>query len=438
MHLYLYIIFSVFLISTSSCEDAVEIDRSYDDDLFPDVDADVVENVSTEFVTQWGDENDNYATSVVVIENGNIFVAGYTNISHQTDIALTKLDNRGDILWTKSEGTDGMEKVYDIETDTYGNIYVTGMTTGEFEGNISKGNEDLLLLKFDHSGELEWALQIGTEHEDSGRSIAVDDSGNIYACGYTDGIFDGESGSGTKDTVLIKAKNSGELLWIKQIAATAFSLCTSMEITSSQYLYLGGTTEGVFGENENSGHADLFVLKLDLNGNTIWSVVHGTEQHEYGGDIAVDSSDNVYITGQTNGAFKENKNMGGGDVFLGKFDKDGAHIWTKQFGTEAFDEGSSITVDTMDNIYVSGVTYGAFEESVHYGVDDIFASKFDSNGENKWTKQFGTGASDWGKYITSDSFGNVYITGYTGGVLDFNPYQNESLDSFLMAIPAEG
>ncbi len=91
----------------------------------------------------------------------------------------------------------------------------------------------------------------------------------------------------------------------------------------------------------------------------------------------------------------------------------GAKQWTKQLGTSTTDYGNDITRDSSGNVYVTGYTYGGLNGNTNAGASDLFVVKYNSSGVNQWTKQLGTSASDEGKSITSDSSGNVYVTGYT-------------------------
>jgi len=449
-----FILFWFILYFTVSCEDAVEIDRRYDEESASDLDdghaapdtsdhishddesdADSGGNIPEEFTVQWGDEKDNYVKAVAVSNRG-IYVAGEVVNPLNEDVMISLLDRAGNVTLTVIEGSSKVEQVTDIEVDYEENLYVTGMTEGSFNGSVDN-SWDILLMKFSNTGDMVWSVQTGTEVRDRGNSVTIDRDGNIYVCGFTEGLFDGEASSGSSDTVLVKVGPSGKILWTKQFAATDYSLCKSIEITESQFLYLGGYTEGVFGENSNSGSMDSFILKLDLDGNIIWSKIHGTKREEYGGFIAVDSLDNVYITGQTSGIFENSETDVDTEIFLTKFDKDSNHLWTRQWGTSAFDKVNSITVDSMNNVYVTGSTYGAFEGSINIGLEDVFLAKFSSAGKREWVKQFGTHSADVAYSVAADFYNNLFIAGNTKGVFNYNPDQKGSIDAFLIAIPGE-
>jgi hypothetical protein len=96
--------------------------------------------------------------------------------------------------------------------------------------------------------------------------------------------------------------------------------------------------------------------------------------------VAVDSSNNIYVTGITEGGLDGNSNFGGEDLFLVKYNSSGTKQWTKQLGTPTSDYGNEVTVDSSGNIYVSGYTEGGLDGNTNAGNSDIFLVKFNSSG----------------------------------------------------------
>jgi hypothetical protein len=94
----------------------------------------------------------------------------------------------------------------------------------------------------------------------------------------------------------------------------------------------------------------------------------------------------------------------------------------KQLGTSSNDPAHGITTDNSGNVYVTGYTFGALDGNTNAGSGDIFVVKYDSAGVKQWTQQLGTGVYDSAYGIASDSSGNVYVTGFTSGALDGNPF----------------
>ena len=112
--------------------------------------------------------------------------------------------------------------------------------------------------------------------------------------------------------------------------------------------------------------------------------------------------------------------------------------WTKQLGTSRNDYGKGVTTDSSGNIYVTGTTGGGLDGNTSSGSDDIFLVKYDSSGTKQWTKQLGNHFKyEHGNGVTTDSSDNIYVTGYTSGGLDGNTSSGES-DIFLVKYDSSG
>ena len=151
-----------------------------------------------------------------------------------------------------------------------------------------------------------------------------------------------------------------------------------------------------------------------------WTKQLGTSSGDSGEGVTTDSSGNIYVTGNTGGDLDGNTSSGGQDIFLVKYDSSGTKQWTKQLGTTESDNGNDVTTDSSGNIYVTGGTSGGLDGNTNSGGQDIFLVKYNSSGTKQWTKQLGTSSWDEENGVTTDSSGNIYVTGWTGGGLDGN------------------
>jgi len=146
----------------------------------------------------------------------------------------------------------------------------------------------------------------------------------------------------------------------------------------------------------------------------------GTSSKDYGTSVTTDSSGNIYVTGYTEGGLDGNTNSGESDIFLVKYSSSGSELRPKQLGTSSSDSGNGVITDSSGNIYVTGYTLGGLDGNTNSGSYDMFLVKYNSSGTKQWTKQLGTSSSDSGNGVTTDSSGNIYVTGSTGGGLDGN------------------
>ena len=388
------------------------------------------------FTHQSGTSESDSGSGVVVDSSGNIYVTGKI-YSANPDIFLVKYNSSGVKQWTRQFGTSSTDYVSGIETDSSDNIYLTGLTTGGLDGNTNSGSSDIYLVKYNSSGTKQWTKQLGTSSGDSGYGVTVDSSDNIYVSGMTDGGLDGNTSSGDRDIILVKYNSSGTKQWTKQLGSSSWDYGTEVTVDSSDNIYVTGFTSGGLDGNTNSGDYDIFLVKYNSSGTKQWTQQLGTSSDDWGYGVTVDNSSNIYVTGYTEGGLDGNTNLGGQDIFLVKFNSSGVKQWTRQLATSVQDRGRGVTVDSLDNIYVTGDTAGGLDNNTNSGSDDIILVKYNSSGVKQWTKQMGTWNSDSGSAVTVDSSDNIYVTGDTQGGLD--GYTNAgSSDMFLMKFNSDG
>ena len=376
----------------------------------------------------------------------NIYVTGWTGggldgntNSGSSDIFLVKYNSSGVKQWTKQWGTSSLDYGYGVTADSSDNIYVTGFTDGALDGNTNSGGGDIFLVKYNSSGTKQWTKQLGTSSvADYGYGVATDSSDNIYVTGYTSGGLDGNTSSGgVLDLFLVKYNSSGTKQWTKQLGTSAKDVSQGVTVDSSDNIYVTGWTKGGLDGNTNSGVYDLFVVKYDSSGTKQWTQQLGTSSDDYGWRVTVDSSNNIYVTGYTYGGLDGNTNFGGVDIFLVKYNSSGTKQWTKQLGTSSWDSGYEVTVDSSNNIYVTGCTSGGLDGNTNSGDCDIFLVKYNSSGTKQWTQQLGTSSSDIANGVTVDSSNNIYVTGQTRGGLDGNTHSG-NYDIFLVKYNSSG
>jgi hypothetical protein len=393
-------------------------------------------------VKQFGTERSDYAAGVVVDATGNIYISGVTNGSFpgnsnagSEDVFLMKFDVNGAQQWVKQFGTNKNDTATGVAVDATGNVYITGETYGSFPGNRNERYRDGFLMKFDANGTQQWVKQFGTNKDDLISGVAVEGTGNAYITGTTDGSFPGNKNVG--DGFLLKFDANGAQQWVKQIGTYDHDDVNGVAIDATGNVYITGETTGSFPGYSNLGSWDGFVMMFDANGAQQWVKQFGTKEGEFVSGVAVDASNNVYITGTTRGSFPGNVNVGYIDVFLMKFDANGTQQWLKQFGTDDADDVNGIAVDATGNAYVTGDTSSSFPGNSNVGASDVFLLKFDTNGAQQWLKQLGTNDDESANGVAIDATGNVYIAGIAFGSFPGNSSAGKE-DVFLMKFDANG
>lgn len=303
-----------------------------------------------------------------------------------------------ELEWVKRTGGPDFEMARSMVIDAYSNVYTVGFFIGtvDFDPSSSTfpltsagGTADIFIQKLDINGELLWAKQIKTEltcftYQCRGTGIAIDDSSNVYVTGFFEGTTDFDPGPGI------------------------------VSLTSA-------------------GDKDIFIQKLDSNGELIWVKGMGGPGTDVGFSIAISDSGYIYSTGQFNGTvdFAPNaspytlSSVGEDAIFVQKLDKNGQILWAHNFGGIGFgDQGLAIAVDSWENVYTAGLfsNISDFDPSPDTSLASLekgmFIQKLDFAGNFLWAKEI---ANAYPRSITVDVIGNIYTTGDFSETTDFDP-----------------
>ncbi|MCB1191128.1 MAG: SBBP repeat-containing protein [Leptospiraceae bacterium] len=331
------------------------------------------------------------------------------------------------VLFTKQLG-NGIKstKAQAVATDSNGNVYMAGETGSGLDGNSQAGTMDFFVVKYNSSGTSQWTKQMGvTSKTTTAEGVATDSNGNVYVAGYTTGGLDGNTLSGTYDFFVVKYDSNGSKQWTKQMGVTSKGTQgKGITIDSNGNIYIAGHTNGSLDGNTVTGSVDLFVTKYNSSGTSQWTKLLGvTSKSTLATGIATDSNGNLYIVGYTNGGLDGNTVSGTYDVFVVKYDSNGSKQWTRQMGTNSkVTDGRGIATSS-DVIYITGAAQGSLDGNTTTGDYDAFVIKFNLGGSKQWTKLLGATSSSTESYgVATDSNGSIYTVGYTDGILDENKY----------------
>lgn len=289
-----------------------------------------------------------------------------------------------DFIFGKQFGTNQDDKARNLVTDSMGNIYVLGKTKGAI-GNENYGKNDSFIVKIDSSANTIWSKQVGSTEDDELTHAAIDESGNIYITGDI-----GVNEKNTSDVFVAKLDTNGEIIWDKQFGTDSTDTGANIVVDTNGDIYLIGFTKGSL-EGTSHGKNDCYILHLDNYGNKLNAVQFGTSGNDIIAGITIGEDSNVYVCGATEGNMGE-KNMGSYDLIWGIFTKELKQLEMRQFGTVEGDFSGEIKVDNQNNVYISGSTFGNAVNQ-QKGNGDALLQKWNDKGELIWTKQFGT--SNW-------------------------------------------
>jgi hypothetical protein len=392
------------------------------------------------YSTYLGGSNQQNAYGIAVDTSGDAFVTGYTTSgdfpttagAYQTfcrgsgscaDVFLTKLNPTGSgLIYSTFLGGSSVNGGYGVALDPAGDAYLTGYTAstdfpttpGAFQTVYGGGSDDAFITEFNTTGSaVIYSTFLGGNGQDVGSGIALDQNGDIYAVGGTEstnfpvspGAFQTQYGGGLDDGYAAKLSAGGAaLVYSTYLGGNGQDYSQHVAADGSGDAYVVGyststnypTTPGAF-QTALAGAANAVVTKLNPSGTAlVYSTYLGGNQDDGGSGIALDTSGNAYITGNTSstnfpitpGAFQGAcAGCPDSDAFVSEFNSTGSTlIYSTFLGGSTGNDGADIALDPSNNVYVSGytssadfpVTSGAFQTkcagSCEHG--DGFISKF--------------------------------------------------------------
>ncbi len=309
--------------------------------------------------------------------------------------------------WTSTIGGIGVEQVHAIATDAYDNVYICGsfretadLDPGVAELNItSTGSADVYIEKLNAAGELLWVKTFGSTSPDYAYDLKLDANANVYIIGRFSKTVDFDPGAGD----------------------ASFS---------------------------SAGATDIFLEKLDTDGNFQWVKTWGSTSTDAGEALAIDNDGNIYTTGYFKNTIDFDLGTGTTEltaqgtninIFIQKMDTNGDHIWAKALLGEAC-YPTALTTDDLGNVYTTGYFSGTVDfdpstatvNKTSHGLNDIFTQKLSPNGDFVWVSTVEGTGNNTPSDIAIASDGSVFVTGSFNGTADFDPSAN------AMDVPTTG
>lgn len=314
----------------------------------------------------------------------------------------------------------------------------------------------IIILLTSYSQKLDWVKNFGLKNQEScGTSIVTDKDGNVYSIGYFQETIDIDPGinifqlssKGEQDIYISKLDSLGNFIWGKSIGSTENEYPNSITIDKFANIYL----TGIFGKTvdfdpgsgyyglSSVGRSDVFILKLNSNGDFVWAKRFGGTSYDYAYELTIDSFNNVYTVGNFRrtvdfdpGAGTYNLTSSGmfpdyDNTFITKLNSNGGFIWAKQITGTNYNYGITITCDRNSDVIIGGIFYGSCDfdpganiynlNSINY---DNYILKLSSTGNFKWVKSFGGNGDDYIRSLKTDQLNNIFATGNFSDTVKFN------------------
>ena len=404
-----------------------------------------------------GDISQQFITNIVPDEKGDILVCGYFEgtmdagggalTSDVADMSLVKLDKDGNHLWSKLLGGP-LNQVGQVVPDGQGGIILTGQMEGSMDLGagplVSEGGFDAFIARFDAAGDLLWNKSFGGPGYQNAGQARIDPMGNIVLSGRFEQSIDlGEgplTSAGDHDAYVAKLDLEGNLLWSRSFGDPNQQLAVNVQTDrAGNILFTGffvGSIDFGGGALTSAGGFDVFVAKLDPQGNHLWSHGFGGDQIETVAALAVGASDHVFVTGTFNGTV----DFGAGpmeahpgllgDIFVIELDASGKLVQARAIAGDGQRIPYGLTLDAGGSPIVTGQFTGMLDagggplETTSLGDYDAFVFKLDPAGNHVYSARFGDGKMQVGEAVSMAAPDQPIVGGAFDGTIDLGdgPY----------------
>ncbi len=305
------------------------------------------------------------------------------------------------VVLAKTWGGPKTEGSQGIAVDSHGNIYITGFTYS-FR-SVSNQNSDTFLLKYNPSGSLLWQRTWGGNGTDQPSSVEVDSAGNIYVVGITNSFTHSPSCPGCFDVFILKFDPAGNLIWQKTWGDSWQYFAKGVAVDSSDNIY-------VTGQSSNYNGIQTFILKINSTGQLIWQRAWGTGLSiaSLDGSVALDSHGNIFVTGSL-----QTSNGDERSIYLFKVNSTGNLLWQYLWGDGNHDETDAIAADSSGAVYLTGHNHTLNNNGScsFHPCDSLLLMKVDENGSMIWQNVWKNADLVYGLGVAVDPSHYAYVTG---------------------------
>jgi len=340
------------------------------------------------FERTYGGADGDIGRSVEQTADGGYVVGGYTYSygAGSNDVYLVRTNTAGDTLWTQTIGGADHDWSESVQQTADGGFVLAGTTK-----SFGVGQQDCYLVKVKPNGDTLWTRTLGGMQDDDGYCVQQTADGGYILVGCTFSF-----GAGESDVYLVKTDAKGDTLWTRAFGGTSYDYGCSVRQTSDGGYVVAGYTYS-FG----AGYTDVYLIKTDANGDTLWTRAYGGTLDDYGWSVQQTSDGGYVIAG-----YAYVSGTGYCDIYLIKTDATGDTLWTRTFGGRGEDQGYSVWQTVDDGFVIAGHTtsFGA-------GGYDVYLVRTDAGGDTLWTRTFGGTTHDHGRSVRQTADGGYVIAG---------------------------
>jgi hypothetical protein len=337
-------------------------------------------SAQTNWERTYGGQNDEAGYSVQQTSDGGYIIAGYTYSygAGGRDVYLIRTDAEGDTLWTRTYGGLERDEGFSVQQTIDGGYIVAGRTWSFGAGAPESSN--VYLIKTDAQGDTLWTRTYGGEGDDDAYSVALTSDGGYIIAGTTRSF-----GAGFEDVWLLKTNALGNTLWTRTYGGHLLDRGRAVQPTADGGYIVAGSTREDYG---------VYLVKTDSHGDTLWTRNYGGTRSTRGEAVQQTTDGGYIVTGGKSGPRPEK------GVYLLKTNAAGDSLWSRAYNNNGNYSGYSVQQTTDGGYIIAGTTH------------DVFLVRTNAQGETLWTRTYGGSNEDGGRCVRQTADGGYIVTGY--------------------------
>ena len=338
----------------------------------------------------YGDASYDYGRYLINTIDGGYIIVGNTSLlgNSYSNVLAVKVDYKGEQEWIQDHTFSTTDRVNSISELSDGSFVMVGSAISS-----SNGSQDILTIKTDQNGNIEWHQTFGSEQDEVGHSIQSLTNGSFIIVGDA---FDANTGYSL--ITIINVGSTGNEIWSKTYGGNGNDYGYSVVVTNDGGYAISGITR-----SQGDSNGDAWIIKTDINGNEEWNQTYGGEGTESSRSIKQTNDGGYIFTGQTN-SFGSGYN----DAYLVKTDFEGNQEWMQTYGGIGTDHGRSVVQTSDDGYIISGYTDSFGDSGFNF-----WLIKTDLLGNLDWQRSYGGTGDDRGFHAIQAADGGYIITGYS-------------------------
>jgi hypothetical protein len=351
--------------------------------------------------------------------------------------------------WGTGFGGLGIDSPRGIAIGPGGEAYLVGYFDGETdlgpagkhrarEGTVAKKpGSDAFLVQLGSDGKIAWGRTFGAGRDDVANAVAVRGERVVVVGQFLDELTLGEfkhKAAGSDDVFVAAFDRAGEPQWLWTTGGIDSDGANAIAAAPDGGWLIGGsfsrTAELQHTALKSRGGTDAMLIRLASNGDVEWVKQFGGRYNDTITHLAVDGRGNIYVQG----VFRDVADWGGApltahggsdnDIVLAKYDVNGDHVWSQNFGNAFNDVAGGLTIDPAGNLTMVGsfdksVSFGPGDEHTSVGESDAFVARYTTDGKLVWARTYGADREDIAFGVAADGAGNTVTVGWFQGSIDF-------------------